>query len=90
MRSSMRMSRERLLFCFRVRDECAAQELDDPADEELSLARVEAGDLARGLADVLDVGEQLFVLSPERLRGTHLQPRFRIRMTPVLNKCLAR
>jgi hypothetical protein len=32
----------------------------------------------RGLSDVLDVGQQLLVLSPERLCGSHAQPRFLI------------
>ena len=58
---------EHLLFGLRVRDERAAQELDDPADKQLPLCAVEARDLARGLPDVLDVEEQLFVLSSERL-----------------------
>ena len=59
-----------------MRDERAAQELDDPADKQLTLCAVEARDLARGLPDVLDVGEQLFVLSSERLCGTHFNLTF--------------
>ena len=46
-----------------MRDDRPAQELDNPADEQLPLCAVEA----RDLPDVLDVGEQLFVLSSERL-----------------------
>jgi hypothetical protein len=63
---------EDVLFGLGVSYEGAAQELEDAVAQRGALVVAEPWNLARGLADVLDVVEQVLVLLAKRLGGAHL------------------